>query len=94
MLAQELEEQESSRSTYMTFGGSPINVAAPPIFENKVSAIMIGTALRSNTSHKRRVTGTKSNIVVTLSKNCYAKKLPKKNIPKNCYAKTALKKHT
>ena len=50
------------------FGGSPIWVAAPPMFENMTSAIISGTGSRSRTFDIWIVTGTISRIVVTLSK--------------------------
>ena len=51
------------------FGGSPIIVAAPPMLENKTSAMSIGTGCKSNTFANCIVTGVSSNTVVTLSKN-------------------------
>ena len=53
----------------MMFGGSPIIVAAPPIFENKTSEMRIGIGFKSSTCAILMVTGVKRSIVVTLSKN-------------------------
>ena len=53
----------------MMLGGSPICVAAPPIFENITSAIIKGIGSRFRTLAICIVTGTIRSIVVTLSKN-------------------------
>ena len=53
----------------MIFGGSPIIVAAPPIFENKTSAMRIGMGCKSKTLANCIVTGVSRSTVVTLSKN-------------------------
>ena len=37
-------------ATIMTFGGSPIAVAVPPMFENRTSAIRIFLGSKFNTS--------------------------------------------
>ena len=52
----------------MMFGGSPIIVAAPPIFENNTSEIKIGIGFKSRTCAILMVTGVRRSIVVTLSK--------------------------
>ena len=42
---------KSSVETIMTFGGSPIPVAVPPMFENNTSAIKIFLGSKFKTSH-------------------------------------------
>ena len=59
---------EDSWAPIMMFGGSPICVAAPPMFENITSAIMSGTGSKSRTLAICMVTGTMRRIVVTLSR--------------------------
>ena len=54
------------------FGGSPINVAVPPIFEQKISVIKKGTGLMSNNLQAAKVIGKTKITVVTLSKNAEA----------------------
>ena len=51
------------------FGGSPISVAVPPMFEAMISMMISGTGLTSSASASRKVIGTISRIVVTLSRN-------------------------
>ena len=51
------------------FGGSPIRVAAPPIFDASTSAIRYGWAGMRRRPHTTMVTGATSMIVVTLSRN-------------------------
>ena len=53
----------------MMLGGSPIIVAAPPMFENNTSEIRIGIGFKSRTCAILIVTGVSRSIVVTLSKN-------------------------
>ena len=53
----------------MIFGGSPINVAVPPMFDATNSVIKNGTGLMSNFSAITNVTGIIRITVVTLSKN-------------------------
>lgn len=52
----------------ITFGGSPTGVMAPPIFENIIIHINIGTGFNFITSHNLIVTGVIRSTVVTLSK--------------------------
>ena len=54
------------------FGGSPIRVAVPPILDAKISVIKYGNGLTPNLSATKKVTGTTSITVVTLSKNADA----------------------
>ena len=63
------------------FGGSPINVAVPPIFDAKISVIKNGNGLISNCFAIKKVTGIIKITVVTLSKNAdvTAVKTPKVN---------------
>jgi hypothetical protein len=56
-----------ARLPMMMFGGSPINVAAPPMFDASTSAIRNGTGLTPSRSHTSNVTGATSSTVVTLS---------------------------
>jgi hypothetical protein len=56
----------------MMFGGSPIRVAAPPMFEASTSAMRNGVGLMSSRSHTSSVTGAMSSTVVTLSRNAEA----------------------
>ncbi|MPM80133.1 hypothetical protein SDC9_127179 [bioreactor metagenome] len=49
------------------FGGSPIRVAVPPIFEAIASEIRRGTGLNFIISARERIIGLMSNTVVTLS---------------------------
>src|ERR1700757_1158131 len=51
----------------MMLGGSPTNVAVPPMFDANASAIRNGAALIVSRSHTNRVTGAINNTVVTLS---------------------------
>ena len=51
------------------FGGSPINVAVPPILEAITSEIKNGIESISSCSAIRIVTGPNNKIVVTLSNN-------------------------
>ena len=50
------------------FGGSPISVAAPPMFDASTSAISIGTAETLSVCATAIVTGAISTTVVTLSR--------------------------
>src|SRR4030095_15528678 len=52
----------------MMFGGSPISVAVPPMFDAKICAKRYGYGLTLSSSVMRRVTGTVSSTVVTLSR--------------------------
>jgi hypothetical protein len=49
------------------FGGSPISVAVPPMFEASTSAMRNGTGGTPSRSQTSRVTGATSSTVVTLS---------------------------
>lgn len=51
------------------FGGSPINVAVPPIFEKIISESKYGTGFTCKMRVIDKVTGTTRSTVVTLSKN-------------------------
>ena len=51
------------------FGGSPISVAVPPMFDATISMMISGTGSTSSASASRNVIGTISRIVVTLSRN-------------------------
>ena len=53
----------------MMFGGSPISVAVPPMFETMISMITSGIGSMSSASASRNVIGTTSRIVVRLSRN-------------------------
>ncbi|EDS76661.1 hypothetical protein CBC_A0200 [Clostridium botulinum C str. Eklund] len=53
----------------MIFGGSPINVAVPPIFDDRISDIKKGIGLVSKVFVTTKVTGTSNKTVVTLSKS-------------------------
>ena len=53
----------------MMFGGSPINVAVPPMLEAITSMITSGIGSISRASASRNVIGTTSRIVVRLSRN-------------------------
>ena len=53
----------------MMFGGSPIRVAVPPMFEEITSITISGIGSMSRASASRKVTGTTSRIVVRLSRN-------------------------
>ena len=69
------------------FGGSPIRVAVPPIFEAKISVIRYGIGLISNFSAIKNVTGITKITVVTLSKSADAKAVKRPNtinIPTGC----------
>lgn len=55
--------------TMRMFGGSPIAVAVPEIFEKSTSAMMIGIGSRSITVQSLIVMGPNRSIVVTLSTN-------------------------
>ena len=52
----------------MMFGGSPIRVAVPPMFDAITSMISSGTASMSSASASRKVIGAISRIVVRLSR--------------------------
>ena len=54
------------------FGGSPIKVAVPPIFDASTSVIKNGTGSHSNSFAITKVTGITRTTVVTLSKNADA----------------------
>ena len=51
------------------FGGSPISVAVPPMFEARISMITSGIGSMSSASASRNVIGTISRTVVRLSRN-------------------------
>ena len=53
----------------MIFGGSPISVAVPPMFEAMISMITSGIGSMSSASASRNVIGTTSSTVVRLSRN-------------------------
>ena len=53
----------------MMFGGSPMRVAAPPMFDASASAIRYGAAARPSFWQTTIVTGATSMTVVTLSRN-------------------------
>ena len=53
----------------MMFGGSPISVAVPPMFDAITSMTISGIGSMSRASASRNVTGTTSRIVVRLSRN-------------------------
>jgi len=61
-----------ARLAMMMFGGSPIRVAVPPMFEASASAIRNGTGGRASRSQTSRVTGAMSSTVVTLSSSADA----------------------
>ncbi len=52
----------------MMFGGSPIRVAVPPMFEAITSITISGIGSTSSASASRNVIGTTSRIVVRLSR--------------------------
>ena len=51
------------------FGGSPISVAVPPMFETRISMMISGIGSMSSASASRKVIGTISSTVVRLSRN-------------------------
>jgi hypothetical protein len=51
------------------FGGSPISVAVPPMFDTTISTMTSGTGSSSSASASRKVIGTISRTVVRLSRN-------------------------
>ena len=51
------------------FGGSPMSVAVPPMFDAMISMITSGMGSMSSASASRNVIGTMSRTVVTLSRN-------------------------
>ena len=53
----------------MMFGGSPISVAVPPMFDAMTSMITSGIGSMSSASASRNVIGTISRTVVRLSRN-------------------------
>ncbi len=53
----------------MMFGGSPISVAVPPMFEAMTSIRTSGIGSMSSASASRNVIGTISSTVVRLSRN-------------------------
>ena len=53
----------------MMFGGSPISVAVPPMFEVMISIITSGSGSMSSVSASRNVIGTINSTVVRLSRN-------------------------
>ncbi len=61
-----------ARVPIIIFGGSPINVAVPPIFEAKTSVIKNGIGSVSNSFAITKVIGIIRTTVVTLSKNADA----------------------
>ena len=60
------------RLAMMMFGGSPISVAAPPMFEAITWAIRNGIGSMPSRSQTSSVTGATSSTVVTLSRNADA----------------------
>lgn len=56
-----------ARLAMMMLGGSPINVAVPPMFDANASAIKNGAGPMASRSQTSSVTGAISNTVVTLS---------------------------
>ena len=60
-------KERPARLAMMMLGGSPINVAVPPMFDANASAIKNGAGPISSRSHTSSVTGATSNTVVTLS---------------------------
>ena len=54
------------------FGGSPISVAVPPMFDARTSVIKSGTGSISSSFAITKVTGIINTTVVTLSKNADA----------------------
>lgn len=64
----------------ITFGGSPTGVAAPPMFENIIIAVRIGTGFSSKTSQSLIVTGVIKRTVVTLSRKRDTKAVKKHNV--------------
>ena len=67
------------------FGGSPINVAVPPIFEARTSVIKNGTGSASNSFAITNVTGIIRTTVVTLSKNAEAKAVNAASVNKTIF---------
>ena len=61
----------------MIFGGSPIRVAVPPIFEQMISVIKKGTGLRSSFLQAAKVMGITRITVVTLSRKALANAVKK-----------------
>ena len=53
----------------MMFGGSPMSVAVPPMFDAMISIITSGIGSMSSASASRNVIGTISRTVVRLSRN-------------------------
>ncbi len=53
----------------MMFGGSPMSVAVPPMFDARISVMKNGMGLMSSILHTVIVIGPMSSTVVTLSKN-------------------------
>ena len=53
----------------MMFGGSPMSVAVPPMFDARISVMKNGMGLMSSSLHTVRVMGPMSSTVVTLSRN-------------------------
>ncbi len=53
----------------MMFGGSPISVAVPPMFDTRISMITSGIGSTSSASASRNVIGTINSTVVRLSRN-------------------------
>jgi hypothetical protein len=62
----------SARLPMMMFGGSPIRVAVPPMFEANTSASRNGTGGTRSRSQMSSVTGAISSTVVTLSSSAEA----------------------
>jgi hypothetical protein len=52
----------------MMFGGSPISVAVPPMFDTMISMITSGIGSMSSASASRNVIGTTKSTVVRLSR--------------------------
>jgi hypothetical protein len=56
----------------MMFGGSPMSVAVPPMFEESTTHMSIGTGLMLRASHTSSAAGAVSSTVVTLSNSAVA----------------------
>ena len=67
-----LIDENPAAEPIIIFGGSPIRVAVPPIFDAKISVINNGTGLISSSLAIAKVTGIIRITVVTLSKNADA----------------------
>ena len=61
--------ERSVAPAMMMFGGSPISVAVPPMFDAIISMITSGIGSMSSASASRNVIGTINSTVVRLSRN-------------------------